>query len=121
MHPLLQQPCWYMLHPCQTPELMRLLLINNTCQEPPSGSNEMGVPDIDDVLVDCDLQTILSGHAGAAAPLEPHLSAAPVEPHLSSARGSWPSADPSDELLLRYMEAWIRVVGPVVGLRLPVA
>ena len=116
-HPLLQQqPGWYMLHPCQTPQFMELLLDKEEPSQQegmPSAADEdipltvpELVPDMDESLA----MRLLPETSGGADP---------------SSRQQVPAAacwmvpeDAPDELLLRYMEAWIIVAGPVVGLRL---
>lgn len=125
MHPLLQQPGWLMLHPCQTSAVLQLLLAQvfstdgkgrdagtgtGSSTLPGSGlgvgpaGREDGdagddVPDIDSV-VPC----------GATC----HEQQQQQQEHGILPEGS------SDDVLRSYMAAWLRVVCPVVGLQLPV-
>ena len=114
-HPLLQQqPGWYMLHPCQTPQFMELLLDNEEPSQPgmPSAADEDNPLTVPELVPDMD---------ESLAMLLPETSCGADSSSLRQvpAAACWRvPEDAPDALLLRYMEAWIRVAGSIVGLRL---
>ncbi len=111
MHPVQHQASWYIIHPCQTQELMRLLLCESTtanrredtvCHRGHRCESELDVviPAIDDLVATA------TAFQGGSQPL-------------GDGGGHSLPEDSSDEELALYMEAWLRLVGPVMGMKLP--
>jgi len=106
-----------MLHPCNTSEIMRLLLdgvedgaaASLRAHAAAGGSaeeeDEPSLPDIDNV----DAMQIHESKPSSGLP-----PAAPAVPALPGAR--FGDNDASDKDLLRYLLIWIRLVAPVMGL-----
>ena len=101
-----------MLHPCLTPQFMELLLDKEELSQQegmPSAVDEDNTLSVLELVPDMDESLSSETSCGA------NLSSLGQVP----AAGCWMVPEDSpDELLLQYMEAWIRVAGPVVGLRL---
>ena len=92
-----------MLHPCKTSEIMHLLLSCSETDDRPLSEEDAedsrgSVPDIDDVL-----------EAGSL------ISSGAVTSGIYCL-----GENASDKALLGYLEGWIRVVAPVVGLSLAI-
>ncbi|GAX72616.1 hypothetical protein CEUSTIGMA_g72.t1 [Chlamydomonas eustigma] len=112
VHPILQQNYWHMLHPCKTATFMTLLM---SCVGPQvdacrdvkgtlnGGSNACdNVQDIDDVE-ECSVENFKKSS------FEPQSGSPVLLPK-----------DCSDHFLAIYLEGWLRVVAPVIGLRIPI-
>lgn len=103
-----------MLHPCKTADLMQLLLCDDRDLDPTVSVNAVAwasIPDIDDAQNEIRFSAV-------KAPLE-SVDGNPVD-DFRQLMNNCLSDDGTNEHLLRYLEAWFRLVGPVVGLRMNV-
>lgn len=98
-HPVLRRPC-FMLHPCQTAELLDLMLPSLRRQLTPSTATSQTE------LRDLSIEGCPVGSSQAAT-AEPETCDRDETPLVSLQANCWQQ---------RYIAAWWSVVGPVVGL-----
>ncbi len=103
-----------MLHPCQTTQIMQLLMGDASDNGDSTGGGHLNLgdldsaptPDIEDLEADV-AGALLRGEGGCDSSWHGHPWGMPE--------------DAPDDLLLRYMYSWLRVAGTVVGLRFDLA